>query len=841
MAFILSLTDLSGPFGATSAFASTKQQEDVILQINQRQDSEDHSEYSDLFEGDILFPRASTAFSPNIVLWVKKAGIVQIPYILHPSYEPEHIQTINAAFSDFHATTCIRFVNRTDQRDYISIMPGLGCYSSIGRIGKRQIVSLSFGCLTKGKGPTLHELMHVLGFWHEHSRADRDKYITINWEAIRKGYTQNFCKYDTTNMIVNYTFGSILHYSETAFADSEGLKTIVPLTTAEIGQREKLHEMDILRVNKLYCTEPEEFSPGVRPEIYNCNAENTKQNAEIELHTTADSFANIRQESSFISASNFSAAQEPAYTPPFNSSAIQESEFSAASNSSNSERLEHSPASSSSTSQEPEYIQVPISFATQESEHSPTANSSSEGLKFSPNHNSSATRIPGFGTALGSFTTVASKAVSFNFSRLTSAMTGERKKDLIFKLVSTYAPGPEVTQNIYYTNSEIFGGKVSLWPATTKGVTQGTQMTTVQASSSITEASPIVSSLANTSLKEPTKVLASTSLKANQNVDSTLFFSQEGLEGTTITVQESGNASLILPTVETKSSETTILKTLGRPASKISAAPTKMIVPTQNTMEENPALEKNTSSYISQKIGMPEQSSNDYVWYPGNKAEVNLPHDQKYDHLRIRLLKMLGKGSLPDSRGTTVSFLKERRLKNKSALKSLRKIFYFGRPSAVTIKPVSFCGFEAGMCGWKQSTGDDLDWKLVWGSVNTYTGHIKEGGFHLSLESHQGKLISGQRAILVRPITQPFSCISLWYGYRHSIMGTLNIYVISNSGKKTLLWSVAGQEPLRWTKAQIELQPLFQYHNVQVVVEGIVDPIKASQIVLDNLYVGNCS
>lgn len=72
----------------------------------------------------------------------------------------------------------------------------------------------------------VHELMHTIGFWHEHTRPDRDEYVRINeWVRINDKYVRNirikdmlrqFDKRHRWEANINageYDYCSIMHYS----------------------------------------------------------------------------------------------------------------------------------------------------------------------------------------------------------------------------------------------------------------------------------------------------------------------------------------------------------------------------------------------------------------------------------------------------------------------------------------------------------------------------------------------------------------------------------------------------------------------------------------------------
>ncbi|KAK2093241.1 hypothetical protein P7K49_029770, partial [Saguinus oedipus] len=105
--------------------------------------------------------------------------------------------------------------------------------------------------------------MHVLGFWHEHARADWDRYIHVNWNEILPGFEINFIKSRSSNLLMPYDYSSVMHYGRLAFS-WRGLPTITPLwaPSIHIGQQWNLSASVITRVLKLYGCSPS--SPGPR-------------------------------------------------------------------------------------------------------------------------------------------------------------------------------------------------------------------------------------------------------------------------------------------------------------------------------------------------------------------------------------------------------------------------------------------------------------------------------------------------------------------------------------------------------------------------------------------------
>jgi hypothetical protein len=78
--------------------------------------------------------------------------------------------------------SCIKFVERTNQKNYVYIKSLMGCFSPIGLQGGVQELSLGVGCVFPDIAA--HEFIHALGYHHEQTRPDRDEWVKVNFNNI---------------------------------------------------------------------------------------------------------------------------------------------------------------------------------------------------------------------------------------------------------------------------------------------------------------------------------------------------------------------------------------------------------------------------------------------------------------------------------------------------------------------------------------------------------------------------------------------------------------------------------------------------------------------------------
>lgn len=133
------------------------------------------------------------------------------------------------------------------------------CCSFVGKRGNGgQAISIGKNC--DKFGIVVHELGHVVGFWHEHTRPDRENHVDIERGNIMVGQEYNFNKLtseDVNSMGMPYDYDSIMHYARNTFSKGTYLDTILPIDVKgrkrpEIGQRLKLSNGDISQANLLY-------------------------------------------------------------------------------------------------------------------------------------------------------------------------------------------------------------------------------------------------------------------------------------------------------------------------------------------------------------------------------------------------------------------------------------------------------------------------------------------------------------------------------------------------------------------------------------------------------------
>ena len=192
-----------------------------------------------------------------------------IPYTINAGNPPTQSIVDGAIDWIEDQTPGITLVPRSGEADYVTFQNASGCSSEIGRVGGQQFINLKVndGVTLCTTGNAAHEILHALGQFHEHTRCDRDSFVTIDYAEIEAGREGNFYKAGSDAQgddcgddepvfdIGAYDFGSIMHYSVDAFAVGSN-PTIIPTAPVPagvtIGQRNGLSDTDAATMDQLY-------------------------------------------------------------------------------------------------------------------------------------------------------------------------------------------------------------------------------------------------------------------------------------------------------------------------------------------------------------------------------------------------------------------------------------------------------------------------------------------------------------------------------------------------------------------------------------------------------------
>ncbi len=154
---------------------------------------------------------------------------------------------IYQAVNEINSNTSVTIRYRTNQSNYVNIIPSSGCWSYVGKQGGSQDMGLATWC---SKGNVIHEFLHAFGVYHEQSRGDRDNHITVNYGNIQSGKSGNFAK--KGSRWSSFNLNSIMMYGSYAFS-SNGQPTITRKNgTTFSTQRSYISYSDKATLNGIY-------------------------------------------------------------------------------------------------------------------------------------------------------------------------------------------------------------------------------------------------------------------------------------------------------------------------------------------------------------------------------------------------------------------------------------------------------------------------------------------------------------------------------------------------------------------------------------------------------------
>lgn len=167
---------------------------------------------------------------------------------------------------DFYDDYTFPWEQKDLQHAFVYVSDSGNCLSTLGYLPKfnNRYIGIARNEASCKQGDIVHILLHVLGFFHMHSSADRNDYVTVDWGNIPEEDLDRFSVIPNgiSRFGTFYDYSSIMHggpfYSS---KDPTKLKTLIPKAPpgetkygdpAKMGQREKLSQGDKVRLRSLY-------------------------------------------------------------------------------------------------------------------------------------------------------------------------------------------------------------------------------------------------------------------------------------------------------------------------------------------------------------------------------------------------------------------------------------------------------------------------------------------------------------------------------------------------------------------------------------------------------------
>ena len=142
-----------------------------------------------------------------------------IPYDISKLTEAQQALALRAMHRWMETGAKIKFTPRTKELEYVNFTGKTDAGNNTSLVGYKKggvaDINITAFWWRQNEWMPAHELGHVLGFFHEHQRWDRDQFVTVHYENIKPGRAPDYDWIAKTNWLVSslpYEYQSIMHY-----------------------------------------------------------------------------------------------------------------------------------------------------------------------------------------------------------------------------------------------------------------------------------------------------------------------------------------------------------------------------------------------------------------------------------------------------------------------------------------------------------------------------------------------------------------------------------------------------------------------------------------------------